>query len=305
MNEVEIEDTHIELSEIVSSQILVTSMTKEIALINAQRLCGGVITFSPIEGFLGNFAPWQNTPDGRPGFYVLLRGMRSMNPETEEGRKAFENAFTNVLCLTPHFPTIAVFNAVPQKKTLFTVNAGETVRLWGDGFEVEDEMSRRSIYRIPVMMGESIIEKSFGVTTSFDGAFEIFCENSACALMATQAAGERVLNEIKGAFMIYPLPGVNGAKIGGVNYKDQKATSTTFLCPTIRDRISDTRVPKGVNTVVEYVVWGLDKETVKKSLKISLETITKIQGIIRITGFNQGGLWGKHKIYLRELLENT
>lgn len=305
INGVDVEDTYIESSEIISSEVLVTSITREAALANAQRLCRGIITFSPIEGFLGNSVSPTKTPDRRPGFLVLLRGNRSMSIETEDGRKMFEDAFTNMLCQTPHMPTVAVFNAVPKRKTLATTNSGETVRRWGDGYETEDQLEGRKIYRIPVMSGESIVEKSFGLTTSFDGAFELFCQDISCALLATRAAAERVQEEVDGAFVMHPFGGLNGAKIGGVNYTNEKATSTTFLCPTIRNRIAETRVPLGVNTVIEYLVWSLDLETVKKGLRVSLDTITRIQGITGISSFNQGGLWGKNKIYLRELVENS
>jgi formylmethanofuran--tetrahydromethanopterin N-formyltransferase len=103
---------------------------------------------------------------------------------------------------------------------------------------------------------------------------------------------------------MHPFGGVNGAKIGGVNYKTQQATTTTFLCPTIRDRAPETRVPEGVNTVIEYLVWALDLTTVRKGLRVSLDTITRIPGITRISSYNQGGRWGKHKIYLKELLKD-
>lgn len=304
MNGVEIEDNYIESCEIISSQILVTSLTKEVALANAQRLCRGIITFSPIEGFLGNFISPSKTPDGRPGFHVLLRGARSMDIDTPEGRKTFEDALTNLLCLTPHMPTVAVFNAVSKGKTVFTSDAGETVRLWGDGFETEDKIKGIKIFRIPVMTGESVIDKSFGVTTSFDGAFELFCKDISSALVATKNAAERVLDEVQGAFVMHPFGGVNGAKIGGTNYKTQKATTTTFLCPTIRNRVPETRVPEGVDTVIEYLVWALDIATVKAGLRVSLDTITRIPGIMRLSSFNQGGLWGKQRIYLKEMLEN-
>lgn len=230
--------------------------------------------------------------------------MRDMDISTQKGRKTFEDAFTNLLCLTPHMPTIAVFNAVSKERTVFASDAGETVRLWGDGFETKDKIQGRNIFRIPVMTGESIIEKSFGITTSFDGALEISCQDISSALLATKTAAERVLDEVKGAFVMHPFGGVNGAKIGAINYKTQKATTTTFLCPTIRNRVPETRVSEGVNTVIEYLVWALDMATVKRGLKISLDTITRIPGIIRISSFNQGGLWGKHKIHLREILEN-
>lgn len=303
MNGVQIEDTYIESCEIISSQILVTSLTKEVALANAQRLCRGIITFSPIEGFLGNFISPSETPDGRPGFHLLLRGMRSMSIHTKEGRRMFQDAFTNLLCLAPHMPTIAVFNAVPKERIVFKSDAGETVRLWGDGFETEENIKGRNVFRIPVMTGESVVQKSFGVTTSFDGALELFCGDISSALAATKAAAERVLDDVEGAFVMHPFGGVNGAKIGGVNYRTQKATTTTFLCPTIRDRVPETRVPEGVNTVIEYLVWALDLTTVRKGLRVSLDTITRIPGITRISSYNQGGRWGKHKIYLKELLK--
>jgi formylmethanofuran:tetrahydromethanopterin formyltransferase len=44
-------------------------------------------------------------------------------------------------------------------------------------------------------------------------------------------------------------------------------------------------------------------KTVRKGLKVSLDTITRIPGITRIGSYNQGGRWGKHKIYLKEILK--
>ena len=299
MNGVKIEDTHIEVNELLSGRILITSMTKEIALKNAAQMSGAFNTTVPVEAIVGGFASASETPDARPGFYLLLRGNRKMKIGTKSGNEAFEVAFTSQLRMTPHLRTCAIFDAVPKEKALLTVNSGDTLRLWGDGFEIEDKVAGRPVYRIPVMLGEFITERTFGITTSFDGALEIFAENPSCALMATQIASERVLDEVRGVHVASAC----GAKVGAVNYKDQRATSTTFLCPTIRDRVADTRVPEGVKTVIEYILLGLDMETIKKGLRISLETITKIPGILGITGFSQGGLWGKHKIPLRDLLK--
>jgi formylmethanofuran--tetrahydromethanopterin N-formyltransferase len=298
LNGVEVENTYVEVNELLSGQILVTSITKEIALRNTRQMSGALVTSAPIEGIVGGFVPASETPDARPGFYLLLRGNSDMKPSNHEQRETFGKVFTNHLRMAPHLPTCAIYDGVSKNGALFRVNAGDTIRLWGDGFETEGKIAGRQVYRIPVMLGEFVTEKTFGVTTSFDGAFEVFAENPSCALMATQIAAERVVDEVKGAF----ASNLCGAKVGGVNYKDQNATTTTFLCPTIRDKVKDTRVPEGVGTVIEYLVWGLDLQTLKEGLRISLETITEIPGVIGITVFNQEGLWGKHKIYLRELL---
>jgi len=298
LNGVEVEDTHIEVNELLSGRVLVTSINREIALRNTRQMSGALVTSAPIEGIVGGAVPASETPDARPGFYLLLRGHSDMEPSDPKGRETFGRVFTNHLRMAPHLPTCAIFDGVRRGDALFSVNAGETIRLWGDGFETEGRVGDREVYRVPVMLGEFVTEKNFGITTSFDGAFEIFAENPSCALMATQIAAERVVDEVKGAF----ASNLCGAKVGGVNYKDQSATTTTFLCPTIRDKVSDTRVPEGVGTVIEYLVWGLDIQTVKKGLRISLETITNVPGIVGITVFNQGGLWGQHKIHLRDLL---
>jgi formylmethanofuran--tetrahydromethanopterin N-formyltransferase len=298
LNGVEVEDTHIEVNELLSGRVLVTSITKEIALRNTRQMSGALVTSAPIEGIVGGTVPASETPDARPGSYLLLRGHSEMKPSDRKGREAFGRVFTNHLRMAPHLPTCAIYDGVPKSDALFRVNAGETIRLWGDGFETEGKVADREVYRIPVMLGEFVTEKTFGISTSFDGAFEVFAENPSCALMATQIAADRVVDEVKGAF----ASNLCGAKVGGVNYKEQNATTTTFFCPTIRDKVSDTRVPEGVGTVIEYLVWGLDLQTVKEGLRISLETITKVPGITGITVFNQGGLWGQHKIQLRELL---
>jgi len=70
----------------------------------------------------------------------------------------------------------------------------------------------------------------------------------------------------------------------------------------LKNKIPDSKVPDGVNSIPEIVVNGISLEAVKNAMKVAIYAVKDIDGVLRISAGNYGGKMGKHKIYLRELV---
>ncbi|RLI68135.1 MAG: formylmethanofuran--tetrahydromethanopterin formyltransferase, partial [Candidatus Gerdarchaeota archaeon] len=78
-------------------------------------------------------------------------------------------------------------------------------------------------------------------------------------------------------------------------------TTNHQYCPTLRDKIEDSKVPEGVRSIPEIVINGLTLDDVKKAMRIAMLTASKCKGVLKISAGNFGGKLGKYKIHLREL----
>ena len=86
-------------------------------------------------------------------------------------------------------------------------------------------------------------------------------------------------------------------------YPEIGGTTNHPYCPTLKDKIPDSKVPAGVNSIPEIVINGMSLEAVKKAMKAAIYAVKDLDGVLRISAGNYGGKLGKHKIYLRELVE--
>jgi formylmethanofuran--tetrahydromethanopterin N-formyltransferase len=75
------------------------------------------------------------------------------------------------------------------------------------------------------------------------------------------------------------------------------------FCPTLKDKLSsdEFQVPEGVNSIPELVFNGLQLDDVKVAMQKTIEGISDMDGLLKISAGNYGGKLGKFKIYLREL----
>lgn len=296
---VEIEDTYCECADLVISRVLLTAVSERVALQEAIFLSGfSIITAAPIQACIDRLVHPSETPDGRPGVLVQL------NMPSSRNQGNFEKALADRLFITPHLPTCSIFNATPKNQEKFRISIGERIRKWGDGFEFEDEINGREVYRIPVMTGEMIVEKSLGVCEGTDGVLEVVTENQCSSMIAMENAANRVFNEVDGAAIFcFPLGGVVGAKVGGINYKNERVTIPHIYCPTIRDKVPETKISEGARSAFEFPIIGLNEKIVKNALRLAIEAIASTPGVKKITAPSFGGLWGGRKIYLRDVLQ--
>lgn len=297
INNVEIEEVNCESTDLKICRIVLTAINEKIALHEALWISGfSIITAAPIQACIDGLLSPAETPDGRAG--VLIQ----FNVPDVVSIEKFEKALLERLYMLPHLPTCSLFDAGNGNKKI-TIDIGEHLRKWGDGFETAENFSDRDIYRLPIMTGDMLIERQLEVIIGVDGALEVFAENAASCVVAAELAASRIFNEVPGAAVFnYPIGGISGAKVGGVNYTKERLSTNEPFCPTMKNKIDYSSMPDGADAVIEFPIVGLNEKIVRQGLKVAIEAFAATPGIVRITSPSFGGEWGDHKIYLPEVL---
>jgi len=199
-------------------------------------------------------------------------------------------------------PTTAAFDALPD--AVRKLKIGLALRKFGDGFQRRDRFGDRSVWRIPVMEGEFIIEDKFGVKKGVAGGnFIIMASSQISALEAAERA-VRAIGSIDG--VVLPFPGGicrSGSKVGSRKYKLPASTNHPF-CPTLKNSIPDSKIPGNVQSAYELVFNGLDTEIVKKATGVGIAAAANTPGVVKITAVNFDGKLGPYHIQLVEALRS-
>jgi formylmethanofuran--tetrahydromethanopterin N-formyltransferase len=199
-------------------------------------------------------------------------------------------------------PTTAAFDALPKAKRRLKV--GRSLRLFGDSFQKKDTLEGRTVWRIPVMEGEFIVESRFGAWKAVAGGlFIIMAESPEAGLQAAEQSISAIDKGVKGVIM--PFPGGicrSGSKVGSKKYKLPASTNHPF-CPRLKKLVPDSKVPNDVNSVYEIVINGLNLELVKQAMAEGIRAAVKVPGVLKITADNFGGKLGPFKAHLKEVLQ--
>lgn len=312
LNNVEIEDTYAEAFDIWCVRPLITAIDKEWAKIAVNVVTGYAVSTigCDCEAGVDYEVPASETPDGRPGIAILLCAKR------ENLGKSLMNRLGQCILTCP---TTAVFDWLGMEADMYKAkekdgsttskpaifNTGGQLRYFGDGFEKKDTLADRTIWRIPVMEGEFVIEESFKAKKAIAGGnFFIMGDTLQNTLKAAKAATDEV-TKMEGVIASFP-GGVcrSGSKTGSLKYSKFLHASTNHLfCPTLRDTIEESNVPADVNCVLELVFNGLDLDLLKQATAAGIKAAVKVRGIKKITAGNYGGKLGKYSIYLKEVLD--
>jgi formylmethanofuran--tetrahydromethanopterin N-formyltransferase len=291
----EIVDTFAEMFPMWVGRVLVTAMNEKWAQTAARVATGfaSSIIMSPAEaGIEGSVTP-DKTPDGRPGTIIQIYHHTRHELKTQMILRISQCVMT---C-----PTTAAFDALPQAKRRPKI--GRSIRLFGDGFQRRDEMYGRTVWRIPVMEGEFIVEDKFGAQNAIAGGnFLILAENQKAGLQAAEEAINAIESKPEGVIM--PFPGSicrSGSKAGSLKYK-LKASTFHQYCPRLKKLVPDTMVPENVHCVYEIVINGLNLDVIKHAMAEGIKAAVKIPGIVKITAGNYGGKLGPYRAYLKEIL---
>ena len=102
--------------------------------------------------------------------------------------------------------------------------------------------------------------------------------------------------------VITPSPGgvARSASKVGSRYEGLKASTSDPYCPTLKGRV-ESQLHKGVNSVLEIVIDGVNEPSVAEAMRVTMETAVG-EGIIAISAGNYGGQLGPYHFYLRKLL---
>jgi formylmethanofuran--tetrahydromethanopterin N-formyltransferase len=290
-----ISDTFAEMFSMRVGRVLVTAENQRWALTAARVATGfaSSIIMSPAEaGIEGTVVP-EITPDGRVG--VLVQFYHRTRPELK-AQMILRIGQCIMTC-----PTTAAYDALPTAKRHLKV--GRSIRLFGDGYQRRDTVADRTVWRIPVMEGEFIVEDKFGVAKAIAGGnFLIMAENRESGLKAAEEAIDAIYGKVEGVIM--PFPGGicrSGSKAGSQKYKLAASTFHQY-CPKLRRLVPDSKVPEGVQCVYEIVINGLTLDAVKKAMGEGIKAAVEVPGVVMISAGNYGGKLGPYQAHLKEVL---
>ena len=232
----------------------------------------------------------EETPDGRNGFSILICG---------EKKQMKQHVATRISqCVLP-VPTVSAFDGLPLARDRFFLR----MHYFGDGYEERCSIGGRSCWKIPVMQGEYYGEERFGTVKGIAGGnFLVMGKDRASALAAAKA-GAAAVTGMRGVITSFPGGVVaSGSKVGTLNYRFPMPASTNHsFCPTLRERVQESKVPDGVESILEIVINGLDESSVTAAMKNGILAAAASGRAQYIGASNFGGKLGQYRLSLHDL----
>jgi formylmethanofuran--tetrahydromethanopterin N-formyltransferase len=234
-----------------------------------------------------------STPDGRPGAIVQFHVPRFRKDRVDELERALLVRISQNLLTCP---TAACFNLLDSEPYY---KLGRKIAYFGDAYQFRDQRHGRSVWVIPIMAGEFVIDRRFGYREGLMGGNLWFLGSDVDAALAAAARGTTAIAQTPG--VITPFPGGvagSGSKAGS-KYSFSIASTYEQFCPTLRGKPGvESRLPDGVNAVMEVIIDGRDIESVIAATQAAIAAAAETPGLVRISAGNYGGKLGKSLIYL-------
>jgi len=297
INGTEIIDTYAEAFPIWLSRIIITADTHELAMVAATEATGFATStiMCPCEAGIERYYSPEETPDKRPGVSIFICTAR---------KSMKENVAARISQCVLTAATASAFDGFPDAAgTRFHIK----MHYFGDSYESRCTVGGRKCWKIPVMEGDYTGEESFGAVKGIAGGnFLIMGKDKQSALAAAQAAIRAIKNR---EGIITGFPGgivASGSKVASKNYRFPMSASTNHrLCPTLKDKIEDSLVPDGVNSIYEIVINGTDTGVIEAAMRDGILAATQKEGILYIGAGNYDGKLGTNNFYLHEILKNV
>ncbi|RLE56153.1 MAG: formylmethanofuran--tetrahydromethanopterin N-formyltransferase [Thermoprotei archaeon] len=289
-----LEDSFAEAFPMYGTRLLITARDRKWALTAARCATGFAtsIIACPAEAGIEKLVSPKSTPDGRPGVYIQIYHRSIPELKVQVLARVGQTVLT---C-----PTTALFDGLPKVRRRLRI--GQSIAKFGDGYEVKDAMYGRTVWRIPVMEGEFIVEDSVGVVSGVAGGNIVILARDLDSGLRAATEAVRAIRRLC-PYVICPFPGGivrSGSKVGSNRYPKLPASTNHPYCPTLRGKVPDTKVPPNVNCVYEIVINGLKEEYVKLAMGVGAIAAAKVNGVIKITSVNFGGKLGRYRIPLLE-----
>jgi formylmethanofuran--tetrahydromethanopterin N-formyltransferase len=233
------------------------------------------------------------TPDGRPGAIVQFHVPRFRKDRVEAlEHAALMRISQNVLTC----PTAACFNLVDSAEQ-FPI--GKKIAYFGDGFQKRVVRFGRTMWWIPTLGGEFVLDEQFGYRDGLMGGNLWFFGETEDAALAAAEAGVAAVRDCPG--VILPFPGGiagSGSKAGS-KYKFMLASTYEKYCPLLADNPkADSQLPKGVGSVMEIIINGRDLNAIIDATQAAIAASVDTPGLMQISAGNYGGRLGKSFVYL-------
>jgi formylmethanofuran--tetrahydromethanopterin N-formyltransferase len=297
----EVEDTYAEAFDGLFCRIIITAKDE----IRLKRAAYGstalpMVVVGRTEGGVETWLTSRQTPDKRLGAIVQFWGAIDESKPLENSLKKFVKEVSyRIRQEILVEPTTAVFNAWKSDKKFDVM---DSVGHCGDGYEWEEELYEHRVINIPLMMPGFRIERHLGYGAGVSGGnVWLLCRDEDSALKAGDAALEAI-HIVEG--VITPFDICSAGSKPETSFPEIGPTTNHYYCPSLKNKIADSKVPEGVESIPEIVINGVSMDTVKKAMKETINATRNIRGVIKISAGNYGGKLGKHRIYLNELLKN-
>jgi formylmethanofuran--tetrahydromethanopterin N-formyltransferase len=292
INGVEIADTFAEAFGMWVTRFCITAADEHWLEAAAKSVTGfatSVIGCGCEAGVEGRVPP-EDTPDGRPGVNILLFVPSKKNMEKQLLGRVGQAVMT---C-----PTTACYSAMEGSES---VPVGDSLRYFGDTFQVSKVIDGRRFWRVPVMEGEFVVSDTFGMQKAVGGGnFLIVAREPVFALSAARAAVE-AMDPLPGIILPFPGGVVRSGSQVGSRYSFLPASTNVAYCPTLKGLV-ETDLPEEANSVLEIVIDGVDGPSVEEAMRRGIRAAC-VDGVLQITAGNYGGSLGEHLFHLHSLLE--
>ena len=296
LNGLFIENTFAEAFNMKASRIIVTADNfkwAKNAAISFTGFATSVIACG-VEAGIERQLNRSKTPDGRPGYSILLFSMSRSQLEKQIETRAGQCILT---C-----PTTALFSGLDSEDM---IPLGKNLKYFGDGYQISKRINKRRFWRIPVMDGEFMCEETTGRVPAIGGGnFLLLAKNRNSCLTACEIAVE-IMSKMDN--IITPFPGGvvrSGSKVGS-KYKALIASTNDAFYPSLSG-ITGSKLSEDVNCVMEIVINGLTKEDIDNGIRESLVAISKSKyrkDIVSVSAGNYGGKLGQYQFHLRKILK--
>ncbi len=296
----EIEDTYAEAFDGLYSRVILTADDEEVLKRAAEDATATPsIVIGRGEGGIERWLSEKEGPDGRKGALLQFWGGIDADKPLDDSVKKFEVELSYRIrqdIVVKLFT--ALFDALP--KPAGKIDMMERVGHCGDGFEWEEKLHGRNMIVVPIMVSDFLIERQLGYAKGVMGAnFWYMCKTKR-AIMEAGRKALKAIHQIEG--VITPFDICSAGSKPETKFPWIGPTTNHPYCPTLKETLGkESKVPEGVKYIPEIVINGTSIDVVKEAMKVGIQSVQNVDGIIRISAGNYGGKLGRHKIYLREL----
>jgi formylmethanofuran--tetrahydromethanopterin N-formyltransferase len=294
-NGVAVDDTFAEAFPMKATRLLVTAHTLDWARHAAMAATGfatSVIGCGCEAGIEAELPP-ERTPDGRPGFALLLFAMSGKELAKQIERRVGQCVLT---C-----PTTAVFAGIAEGEA---VALGKNLRFFGDGWQISKVIGGVRYWRVPVMDGEFVAQETTAVVKGVGGGNLLLLARDTDSALTAATAAVDAMKRLPNVIMPFPGGVVrSGSKVGS-KYATLGASTNHAFCPGLHGLV-DSELSADTRCVLEIVIDGLSDAAVAAAMRAGLFAGIELgaaRGLLRISAGNYGGKLGPFHFHLHELL---
>lgn len=296
----EIEDTYSEAFDGLFCRIIITA--KDVTRLKRAAYGSTALPMVVVGRTEGGVEKWlkpAETPDRRIGAIAQFWGaIDESKPFAASLKRFIKEVSYRIRQEILVEPTTCVFDAL-NSTTKFDVM--DSIGHCGDGYEWQEEYGGRQVINIPIMMPAFRIERQLGYGIGVCGGnLWIMCRDEDSALYAGDRA-LKALHKVEG--VVTPFDVCAAGSKPETKYPEIGPTTNHPYVPSLREKIPGSKVPLDVNSIPEIVVNGMSLETVIEGMKAAILAVRHLRGVVKISAGNYSGKLGKHKIYLRELVQ--